>query len=619
MAISLIAAALFVTAAPTLAAPQVAGAQTGSSSWDVFDNPDLQGPAASWFPGQAGRGYGSNNYRYTYAIGGDANAVNTAVWNLGSRAGTQELQVFVPCEHSVATVRYEARGPGFTRQVAVNQANECGHTAWTSLGQFDFGGGAASVTLRDNNSDQHHDRDGFPRSGFGVDAIRARCVSGCNGMTMTVGQTGWQAFDNPDLHGPSEYWYAGQAGRGYGSNNYSYTYAIGGDANAVNTAVWNLGNRLGTQELQVFVPCEHSVATVRYEVRGPGFTREVAVNQANECGQRAWTSLGQFDFNGGAASVVLRDNNSDQHYKRVELWRSNFGVDAIRARCVSNCKTTTQITGTPAAPTNLQATFFNCAEHERGCVRFTWSPPSLADGSSYTGYEYVLSRAGRSWDESTQFTSHGLDNALWDTAYTFEIRAVNGSVMGPAARVSITTPGAPSQTTSDRISPANPRDYPHGEGCGGVDPWSFYAGQCTSYVAWRLNDAGIGFSNSYSNGRPRTDLPRRWHPGANAWLHIWSNAENWAGSASGVGIPVDQNPSRGSVAHWGQECNGKSCATDRVYGHVAYVESVSADGNQITISEMNFARPACHHRTRTLTRGQASWPDNFIHFEQANP
>ena len=198
-----------------------------------------------------------------------------------------------------------------------------------------------------------------------------------------TGSSSWDVFDNPDLQGPAEYWYAGQAGRGYGSNNYRYTYAIGGDANAVNTAVWNLASRAGTQELQVFVPCEHS--------------------------------------------VTLRDNNSDQHYKRVELWRSNFGVDAIRARCVSNCKTTTQITGTPAAPTKLQATFFNCAEYERGCVRFTWAqrracrsrhrglrlpPPGVAfrlpiHGTIPTGKAVAASILGTSMKVSARHTWRG--------------------------------------------------------------------------------------------------------------------------------------------------------------------------------------------------------------------
>ncbi len=621
--ISLVVVALLATVAGVQVSPQVAGAQTNSSNWDIFDEPVLQGPAEYWYVGQAGRGYGANNYRYTYAIGGNANPENIAVWNLGNRIGTQELQVFVPCNHAAATMRYEVRGNGFTRSVAVNQANECGREAWTSLGQFDFNGGTASVVLRDNNSDQHHERDGLPRSSFGVDAIRAQCTSGCggttNGTTTELGQTGWQDFDDPVLQGPAEYWYVGQAGRGYGANNYRYTYAIGGNANPENTAVWNLGNRIGTQELQVFVPCSHAAATMRYEVRGNGFTRSVAVNQANECGREAWTSLGQFDFNGGTASVVLRDNNSDQHYQRVQLWRSQFGVDAIRAQCVSNCEISGGQTDQPAAPTNLRVTFLHCADYERGCINFTWSPPSLADGSSYTGYTYVLSRAGRTWEGSRQSTSYRFGNALHDTTYTFNVRAVNGTTAGPTARISITTPAAPGPSTPDRISTAPASDYPYGEGCSNDgDSWSMIRGQCTSYVAWRLSDAGIGFSNSYSNGRPQTDLPRRWHPGANAWLHIWSNAENWAGSARGVGIPVDQSPSRGSVAHWGQECNGQSCATDRAYGHVAYVESVSADRNQITITEMNYGTPACHYRTRTLTRGQANWPDNFIHFERAS-
>ena len=433
----------------------------------------------------------------------------------------------------------------------------------------------------------------------------------------------WTYFDNPDLQGPSEYWYDGQTGKGYGANNYRFTYAIGGDADAVNSAVWSLRNRVGTQELQVFVPCNHAVATVTYEVRGSDSPREVEVNQLEECGHTAWTSLGQFAFDDGSASVVLRDNNSAQHYRRVEFWRSQFGVDAIRARCVSNCAIVDPV-GVPAAPTNLTAMFSECDDYERGCVRFTWTPPSLADGSPYTGYTYVLSRAGRKWEGAQQPTSHRLTDALYDTTYTFEISAVNGTKEGPAARVPITTPPEERTGGPPYISSAQQREYPDGEGCGGTDNETlFYMGQCTAYVAWRLNDAGINFHNTkYRNGGS-TPLPVvRGH-------RRWGHAKSWANAAATVGIVVNSNPAPGSVAQWsyGWSPNDESRCPDPRYendllgchGHVAYVESVSADGNQITITEMNFAGPACSYGTRMLTRGQPNWPQNFIHFERANP
>ena len=41
-------------------------------------------------------------------------------------------------------------------------------------------------------------------------------------------------------------------------------------------------------------------------------------------------------------------------------------------------------------------------------------------------------------------------------------------------------------------------DYPYRGATSGVDPWHFYKGQCTSFVAWRLNNRNhIKFTNAY--------------------------------------------------------------------------------------------------------------------------
>ena len=53
------------------------------------DNPTLFGPQQFWFHGASGHGYGTNNYRYTYATGGDPSPNNWARWNMGSRVGRQ--------------------------------------------------------------------------------------------------------------------------------------------------------------------------------------------------------------------------------------------------------------------------------------------------------------------------------------------------------------------------------------------------------------------------------------------------------------------------------------------------------------------------------------------------
>ena len=42
-------------------------------------------------------------------------------------------------------------------------------------------------------------------------------------VTVQAQQTDWYVNDDPVLFGPSEYWYSGQAGQGYGSNNFQFT------------------------------------------------------------------------------------------------------------------------------------------------------------------------------------------------------------------------------------------------------------------------------------------------------------------------------------------------------------------------------------------------------------
>jgi hypothetical protein len=77
--------------------------------------------------------------------------------------------------------------------------------------------------------------------------------------------------------------------------------------------------------------------------------------------------------------------------------------------------------------------------------------------------------------------------------------------------------------------------YPHAPACtdGGAcvaDAWSFFQGQCTPWVAYRLNQLnGMGFNNNYGG------------------LH-WGNAEDWGATATALGIPVNGTPAVGSVA-----------------------------------------------------------------------
>lgn len=117
-----------------------------------------------------------------------------------------------------------------------------------------------------------------------------------------------------------------------------------------------------------------------------------------------------------------------------------------------------------------------------------------------------------------------------------------------------------------------------------VDKWRFYARQCTSFVAWRLNDAGVKFNNTMRGGR-------------------FSHARNWDNNAKKIGgIKINKTPAPGAVAQW--EANHHASS----YGHVAYV--VEVKGDKIVVEDYNV-KPFKYTR-RTIP---ASQPSHYLHFK----
>lgn len=138
------------------------------------------------------------------------------------------------------------------------------------------------------------------------------------------------------------------------------------------------------------------------------------------------------------------------------------------------------------------------------------------------------------------------------------------------------------------------------------DAWSFYKGECTSYVAYRLRAAGVAFHNGWRNSEirycptPAENSSRvesaKWKSG------VWSHAWQWYYKAKYLGLTVNTTPAPNAVY-----CS----LTDSKWGHVGFVDSVNADGTA-SVSEYNWG--ADHQwttRTRVRVNGHSSF---FIHF-----
>jgi surface antigen len=112
--------------------------------------------------------------------------------------------------------------------------------------------------------------------------------------------------------------------------------------------------------------------------------------------------------------------------------------------------------------------------------------------------------------------------------------------------------------SSDKIPGPIKNDYPYKGQCGPVDKWNYFKCQCTSFVAWRINDRlGIKFTNRYKG-------------------KAWGNAYEWDEAARASGVKIDNNPVPGCIAQ-----------TNKGSGHVAWVAAVGKD--TVTVEEYNYA------------------------------
>jgi surface antigen len=148
----------------------------------------------------------------------------------------------------------------------------------------------------------------------------------------------------------------------------------------------------------------------------------------------------------------------------------------------------------------------------------------------------------------------GLDKFGWRKTFS--------AVMGAA----VLLVGIPALT----VSAAGVDDYPYRGTVNKLDPWGFYTGYCTSFVAFRLSQEGVRFHGSSLQG-------------PNGKTAFFGNGGSWDGAAASIGYVVDSHATVGSVAVWHGGEGGAWWG-----GHVAYVMAVDNAGNA-TVEEYNWS------------------------------
>jgi len=114
-----------------------------------------------------------------------------------------------------------------------------------------------------------------------------------------------------------------------------------------------------------------------------------------------------------------------------------------------------------------------------------------------------------------------------------------------------------------------------------IDDWGMYNRECVSYTAFKVHQ-------DYLAGRDSHDMP---------WWGGEGNAKQWPSDAAAAGIPVDSNPTPGSIA----------ISEAGFYGHAMYVEAVN--GNEIYIQQYNQQLNGLYSEGWRYTTGLV-----FIHF-----
>lgn len=218
--------------------------------------------------------------------------------------------------------------------------------------------------------------------------------------------------------------------------------------------------------------------------------------------------------------------------------------------------------------------------------------------ASYAPAGQVITEAGidvtRAADETKQGAWHTVTEGAAPGSNT-EQPANQGCGAGGNA------PGTPGKSTQegnsypwDALAPA-PGVYV-------VDPLSFYYGECTSYAAWKVNEA---------MGGTATNIVFDNHTGG----HIKGNGGQWRTAWEALGWQVSNTPKVDSVAFWapyGGAGIGEA-------GHVGWVDEITADG-KVIISEYNnsYYGPPGHEYSRRPIAIDASEVNAYLYVPERN-
>ena len=461
--------------------PAVAQSQT---SWYVNDDPSQLGPADTWYRGDPGHGYGANNYRYTYGIGGASSAENWARWNMGSRVGRQEIQVYVPSNHATATVNYNIDIGGRTSKDVVAQRDTSG---WYSLGNWNANGADVVISVYDNDVVQHWERDGLVWSSIGVDAIRMRCVSDCSStpstttpttttttsttttastrtVTLSLGDT---LSDCPDqtkgcrqlittLTGFSAGSYSGRCLWGLSASSVTNTFAnVTAQVLATGlTARHNPCNFNGTQGRYLTVIYDNVRSnTIQFAVDEPTTTPPpdsgtepwapwlVVLRVVESPGSRAllasWTPplydggspITGYTVTASGPGYIFGPYNKPvsarSHTVLYEPGRGSIHSITVAAKNLhgtgpSASRTYTIAATVPGAPTNVSLAFVESPRGNR--LKASWDPPGRNNdgGSEITGYRITLTRDGETFATSNPSARSRSRTLLTDPTWTTE-------------------------------------------------------------------------------------------------------------------------------------------------------------------------------------------------------